>query len=189
MFISVKETNEHDYNEINVKGDLQFLTLFSYRAHMWPFRKIFDFNSRRNYQKKKKSWASRIRVGRGKEPPENDKKNGLKGVKRKWEFTPFPLSEPTWDLLVIFFYFNSRRDHQKNFLWASRLWVGRRKETILSYFPENDEKKNSEWKGFMHFGHFCPQNRVDNSSYLIFLRGEWSRTRLRTKRERSQCHC
>ena len=29
------------------------------------------------------------------------------------------------------FDFNLRRDHQKNFLLASRLWVGRRKEPIL----------------------------------------------------------
>ena len=45
--------------------------------------------------------------------------------------------------------FNSilRRDHQKNFLWALRLWVGRRKEPILGYVPKNDEKKNSVHKG------------------------------------------
>ena len=29
------------------------------------------------------------------------------------------------------FNFILRRDHQKNFLWASRLWVGRRKEPML----------------------------------------------------------
>ena len=40
-----------------------------------------------------------------------------------------------------------RRDHQKNFLWASRLWVGRRKEPILGYVPKNDEKKNVVHKG------------------------------------------
>ena len=45
------------------------------------------------------------------------------------------------------FDFNLRRDHQKNFLWASRLWVSRRKEPILGYFPKNDEKKNSGGKG------------------------------------------
>ena len=28
----------------------------------------------------------------------------------------------------------------KNFLWASRLWVGRRKEPILGYVPKNDKK-------------------------------------------------
>ena len=37
------------------------------------------------------------------------------------------------------------RDHRKNILWASRLWVGRRKEPILGYVPKNDEKKE-----FMH---------------------------------------
>ena len=34
-------------------------------------------------------------------------------------------------------------DHQKDFLWASRLWVGRRKEPILGYVPKNYVKKNS----------------------------------------------
>ena len=44
--------------------------------------------------------------------------------------------------------FNSilRRDHQKNFLWASRLWVGR-KRAYLRYVPKNDEKKNLAHKG------------------------------------------
>ena len=41
--------------------------------------------------------------------------------------------------------FNSilRRDlqKQKNFLWASRLWFGRRKEPILGYVPKNDDKR------------------------------------------------
>ena len=45
------------------------------------------------------------------------------------------------------FDFNLRRDHQKNFLWASRLWVGRRKEPILGYVPKNEEKKNSGGEG------------------------------------------
>ena len=49
------------------------------------------------------------------------------------------------------FDFNLRRDHQKNFLWASRLWVGRRKEPILGYVPKNDEKKNSGGKGLKEF--------------------------------------
>ena len=40
-----------------------------------------------------------------------------------------------------------RRDHQKNFLWASHLWVGRRKVPILGYVPKNDEKKNLVHKG------------------------------------------
>ena len=42
-----------------------------------------------------------------------------------------------------------RRDHQKNFLWTSRLWVGRRKEPILGYVPKNDEKKNFVHKGLI----------------------------------------
>ena len=45
------------------------------------------------------------------------------------------------------FDFNLRRDHQKNFLWASRLWVGRRKEPVLGYVPKNDDKKNSGGEG------------------------------------------
>ena len=45
------------------------------------------------------------------------------------------------------FDFNLRRDHQKNFLWASRLWVGRQKEPILGYVPKKYEKKNSVSKG------------------------------------------
>ena len=36
---------------------------------------------------------------------------------------------------------------KKKILWASRLWVGRRKEPILGYVPKNDEKKNSVHKG------------------------------------------
>ena len=47
------------------------------------------------------------------------------------------------------FDFNFRRDQQKNFLWASRLWVGRRKEPILGYVSKNDEKNNSGGKGLI----------------------------------------
>ena len=45
------------------------------------------------------------------------------------------------------FDFNFRRYHQKNFLWASQLWIGRRKEPILGYVLKNDEKKNSGSNG------------------------------------------
>ena len=38
-------------------------------------------------------------------------------------------------------HFNLGRDSQKKFLWESRLWVCRRKETILSYVTRNYEKK------------------------------------------------
>ena len=55
------------------------------------------------------------------------------------------------------------RDHQKNFLWVSCLWVGRRKVPILGYVPKNDEKNNSGSKGlnimpnlFLLSIHFCP---------------------------------
>ena len=50
------------------------------------------------------------------------------------------------------FDFNSRRDHQKNFQWAPRLGVGRRKEPILGYVPKNGKKKkNSGGEGLMTF--------------------------------------
>ena len=65
-------------------------------------------------------------------------------------FNPFPPSVPIY--MASFsktFDFNFRRDHQKNFLWASRLWVGRRKEPIVGYVPKNDEKKNSGGKGLI----------------------------------------
>ena len=45
------------------------------------------------------------------------------------------------------FCFNLRRDHHKNFLWASRLWVGRQKEPTLGYVPKNYEKKIQAVKG------------------------------------------
>ena len=45
------------------------------------------------------------------------------------------------------FDFNLRRDHQKNFLWASRLWVVRRKDPFLGYVRKNYVKKNSCSKG------------------------------------------
>ena len=40
------------------------------------------------------------------------------------------------------FQFYFKKGSSKNFLWASRLWVGRRKEPILGYVPKNDEKNN-----------------------------------------------
>ena len=36
------------------------------------------------------------------------------------------------------FDFKIRRVHKKNFLWASRLWVGRWKEPILGYVPKKE---------------------------------------------------
>ena len=40
-------------------------------------------------------------------------------------------------------------DPQKNFLWALRLWVGRRKEPSLSYVTKNDEIKNPGTTGLI----------------------------------------
>ena len=43
----------------------------------------------------------------------------------------------------------------KNFLWASQLWVGRRKESILGYVPKNNEIKNSGSKELMTSNVIC----------------------------------
>ena len=45
--------------------------------------------------------------------------------------------------LANFFNFNLRRDHQKYFIWSSRLWVGRQSEPILGYVLKYDERMNS----------------------------------------------
>ena len=46
--------------------------------------------------------------------------------------------------------FSLRRDRQKNFIWASRLRVGRRYESILGYISKkNYEKRNSWLKGLI----------------------------------------
>ena len=45
------------------------------------------------------------------------------------------------DAVLISFILNKEGTIEKNFLWAPRLWVGRRKEPILGYVPKNDEKK------------------------------------------------
>ena len=42
---------------------------------------------------------------------------------------------------------NLRSYHQNKFLWATRLWVGRRREPILGYVPKYDEKNNLVHKG------------------------------------------
>ena len=52
--------------------------------------------------------------------------------------------------------FNLRRDHQKKFIWASRLWVGRRKEPILGYVSKNYAKNNSGSKGLIAIGSYFP---------------------------------
>ena len=59
-------------------------------------------------------------------------------------FNPFP---PSVASFIKTFDFNFRRDYQKKILWASRLWVGRRKEPILGYVPKNDEKRIWSLKG------------------------------------------
>ena len=101
----------------------------------------------------------RLWVGRRKEPilgyvPKNDEKKNLvhKGLKKMKIYKlhyDFYAQEDTG--VPFHWIFNSilRRDHQKNFLWASRIWVGRRKEPILCYVPKNDEKKNLAHKGLI----------------------------------------
>ena len=67
----------------------------------------------------------------------------------KWEYI-LTLYTPWQDEFFLYFQnfnFKIRKDHQKNFLWESRLWVGRRKEPILGYVPKNDKKKNFVHKG------------------------------------------
>ena len=60
-------------------------------------------------------------------------------------FNPFPPSVPIWHHLAKLSIL--RRDHQENFLWSSRLWVGRRKERFLDYVLKKRRKKNSRGKG------------------------------------------
>ena len=49
------------------------------------------------------------------------------------------------------FDFKIKRDHEKNFLWALRLWVGRRQKPVLGYiYLENWWKNNSGHKGLKH---------------------------------------
>ena len=48
---------------------------------------------------------------------------------------------PLWpSLLNRFTKFKFKKGSPKKFLWASRLWVVRRKEAILGYVPKNDGK-------------------------------------------------
>ena len=120
----------------------------------WNFNSILRSDHQKNIL-----CASRLWVGRRKEPilgyvPKNDEKKNLvhKGL-NKMKISKFYYSfNAQEDTGVLFHWnFNSilRSDHQKNFLWASRLWVGRRKVPILGYVPKKDEKKNSVHKGLM----------------------------------------
>ena len=76
------------------------------------------------------------------------------------------------------FDFNLRRDHQKNFLWASRLWVGRRKEPTLRYVPKNYARKNSgsyglkKWKFINLFNPLLPNiGNISSRSAKILIKG------------------
>ena len=72
-----------------------------------------------------------------------------KRIKIAIPFWPFNAQEDTG--VPFHWNFNSilRRDHLKNFLLPSRLWVGRRKEPILGYVPKNDEKNNLVREGLI----------------------------------------
>ena len=48
-------------------------------------------------------------------------------------FLPFQSQWSLYWTTIQNFNFSLRRDHQKNFLWASCLWVGRRQEPIIDY--------------------------------------------------------
>ena len=52
--------------------------------------------------------------------------------------------------VISWVHFRLVRDLQRNFLLTSRLWVCRRKESILRYVTKNDEKKNSGTDGLIN---------------------------------------
>ena len=73
---------------------------------------------------------------------------------------------------------------KKNFLWASRQWVCRRKEPILGYVPKQDEKNSGgKWLTHLYENFFakCPKlgskSSVlpDNTSFKcsFIRRDEW----------------
>ena len=70
---------------------------------------------------------------------------------RKWNFSDLfnPFVPSVLNIVRLTKISNLIRDPQKNFLWASRQWVGRRKEPILSYVTKNDEKKNPGTNGLI----------------------------------------
>ena len=107
--------------------------------------------------KKKFLWESRLWVGRRLEPilgyvPKNDETNnpvhkGLKNWNLSNFFNPLLPSVPNIGRLTKILISIKEGIIKKNFLWASRLWVGRRLEPILGNVPKNDEKNNPVHKG------------------------------------------
>ena len=99
-----------------------------------------------------------------------EKKNlGSKGLKKMkiYKFVKsFTSQRAIYDTFSQNFYFNLRRDNNnKKILWASRLWVGRRKEPILAYVPKNyEKKKNSGCKGLICTWNFRATFRSFNIS-------------------------
>ena len=78
------------------------------------------------------------------------KNTGTKGLKKMkiykflWPFTTYCVQKCTnWQN----FDSEIRRDHQKRFIWASRLWVGRGKKLISGYVSKNYEKRIQALKG------------------------------------------
>ena len=111
----------------------------------------FDSKIRRDHQKNF-LWPSQLWVGRGKKlisgyvSKNYEKRIPALKVYRKWKFTNFfnPLATAycvqkctNWQN----FESKIRRDHQKRFIWASRLWVGRRKKLISGYMSRKTMKK------------------------------------------------
>ena len=60
-----------------------------------------------------------------------------------WHHYPFTAQRAIYGTFGQNFDFHISRDHQKNVIWASRLWVGRREEAIwIRLCPETRRKKN-----------------------------------------------
>ena len=60
-----------------------------------------------------------------------------------------------------------RRDHRKNFLWSSRLWIGRRYEPLLSYIPEFNWKQNSGTNWLNFISNVCNHTHLEILSECI----------------------
>ena len=65
----------------------------------------------------------------------------------KVQFSPLVTLRPKYSTFGKKFNFNLGSYPPKNFLWASRLWVGRRNKPIISYVTKKDEKKNPGTNG------------------------------------------
>ena len=94
---------------------------------------------------------------RGRGPSVRSTPSGWPSLLHYWNWVPFWVNCAQSGLITLTHYcltgpfvpvllkfrLTKSRDIRKNFLWASRLWVGRQKEPILGYVPKNYEKKES----------------------------------------------